>query len=203
MVTPVKIDNLEKLLVEMAYDKKESAFLMDGFRNGFDIGYRGETKLKKHAPNLKLRMGNRTILWNKIMKEVKLKRFAGPYKDIPFEFYVQSLVSLVPKDNDETRLIFHLSYPRNGSSINSETPKHMTSVKYCDFNDVIKECMRAGRFCKISKSDMKSTFRYLGIRKNQWFLLILMAVSPFDNQVYFFVDKCLLFGAAISCSHFQ
>ena len=33
--------------------------------------------------------------------------------------------------------------------------------------------------------------------------MILKAKSPYDDQWYFFVDKCLPFGAAISCSHFQ
>ena len=33
--------------------------------------------------------------------------------------------------------------------------------------------------------------------------LIMKARSPIDHQWYFFVDKCLPFGAAISCAHFQ
>ena len=27
--------------------------------------------------------------------------------------------------------------------------------------------------------------------------------SPIDNEIYYFVDKCLPFGASISCVHFQ
>ena len=30
-----------------------------------------------------------------------------------------------------------------------------------------------------------------------------MAVLPIDGQTYYFIDKCLCFGAAISCAHFQ
>ena len=30
-----------------------------------------------------------------------------------------------------------------------------------------------------------------------------MAKSPIDGRIYFFIDKCLLFGASISCTHFQ
>ena len=29
------------------------------------------------------------------------------------------------------------------------------------------------------------------------------ARSPLDHRVYYFIDKCMPFGAAISCSHFQ
>ena len=79
----------------------------------------------------------------------------------------------------------------------------MTKVHYCDFNDAIKRCMEEGVCCFVAKSDMKSAFRNLGIKRNQWNLLILMAKNPLDGQIYYFIDKCLPFGAAISCSHFQ
>ena len=36
-----------------------------------------------------------------------------------------------------------------------------------------------------------------------WCLLIMKAESPIDGKIYYFVDKCLPFGASISCSHFQ
>ena len=51
--------------------------------------------------------------------------------DPPFDFFIQSPIGLVPKDGGEdTRLIFHLSYPRNGLSVNSEHPKEYCSVQY-------------------------------------------------------------------------
>ena len=31
------------------------------------------------------------------MKEVKVKRLAGPYEEVPFENYIQSPIGLVPK----------------------------------------------------------------------------------------------------------
>ena len=50
---------------------------------------------------------------------------------------------------------------------------------------------------------MQSAFRNLGIRVDQLKLLILAAWFPLDHRLYYFVDKCLPFGASISCSHFQ
>ena len=50
---------------------------------------------------------------------------------------------------------------------------------------------------------MKSAFRILGMKKSQWKFLVLKAKSPFDDKYYYFVNKCLSFGAAISCTHFQ
>ena len=204
IVTPVRVESLHNLLVETGYDRDETQFLIKGFSEGFDIGYQGDTCVKCTVPNLKLRVGSPTILWNKIMKEVQLKCFVGLFKEVPFEHFIQSLVGLVPKDNGkQTRLIFHLSYPRNGSSVNSETPKDLTTVKYCNFADAILEYIKAGQSCKLSKYDMSSAFRQLGVLRKHWPLLIIMAVSPFDQKKYYFIDKCLPFGVAISCSHFQ
>ena len=203
VVTPVNADKLEELLKITQYDINETEFIVNGFRNGFDIGYRGPLEVQRTSPNLRFRIGNEVVLWNKIMKEVKLKRYAGPFSVIPYDNYVQSPVGLVPKNGGkDTRLIFHLSYPRNGESINSCTPKHLCKVRYCDFADAIRLCMRQGARWA-GKSDMLSAFRNLGILKKQWFLLLLKAVSPFDGNTYWFLDKCLPFGAAVSCSHFQ
>ena len=205
VVSPVNVDMLEALLRESQYDEEETRFLTHGFRFGFDIGFRGNIKnVRRTAPNLKLRVGSEVILWNKIMKEVKLKRYAGPFCEVPFPEFIQSPVGLVPKDSGrDTRLIFHLSYPRDGESINSCTPKDMTSVSYCDFADAVLRCLQEGISCSIAKSDMKSAFRNLGIKPEHWCLLILKAKSPLDGKIYYFVDKCLPFGAAISCSHLR
>ena len=54
-----------------------------------------------------------------------------------------------------------------------------------------------------AKSDLKSAFRILPLSVSEYMLLIMYAVSPLDNKVYYFVDKCLPFGASISCALFQ
>ena len=167
-VTPVKADIREKLLKLSRYNSKETEFLVNGFRHGFDIGYEGRENVRITAPNLKFRnVRNATILWNKMMKEVKEGRYAGPFEKLPFENYIQS----------------HTKYP--------------------DFNDAIQLCLKQGKGCHIAKSDMQSAFRNLGISKKHWKFLVMKAVSPLDGKTYYFVDKCLPFGASISCAHFQ
>ena len=104
---------LENLLKNAQYKPDEIEFLVDGFKNGFDLGYRGDDNVQITSENLKFRVGDETELWNKVMKEVKLKRYAGPFKTIPYNNFIQSPIGLVPKDGGKsTRLIFHLSYPR-------------------------------------------------------------------------------------------
>ena len=75
------------------------------------------------------------------MKEVQLKRYAGPFDTIPFKYYIQSLIGLVLKDNGRnTRLIFYLSYLRrkNSPSVNANTPENLCKVKYPDVSDAIR-----------------------------------------------------------------
>ena len=97
VVSPVNVTELSRLLTSANYDKQKTRFLVQGFTEGFSIGYQGPMKVKHRSPNLKFRgVGNRTVLWNKVMKEVGLGRYAGPFKSIPYEFYIQSPIGLVP-----------------------------------------------------------------------------------------------------------
>ena len=206
IVTPVKVDVLETLLKSEGYDVKETKFLVDGFQNGFSLGYMGSTAVTMRSPNLPLgSIEKHIILWNKIMKEVKEKCYAGPFAQIPFSTYIQSPIGLVLKDNGtDWRLIFHQSYPcGKGTSVNANTPEHMCKVQYPDFNEAIQLCIQTGKSCNISRLDMKVAFRNLGISRKYWRYLIMKARSPLDGKTYFFLDKCLAFGASISCSHFQ
>ena len=147
------------------------------------------------------------------MKEVRLKRFAGPFEEPPFTDFIQSPIGLVPKDvGKSTRLIFHLSYPRDGDSINSCTPKELCSVSYPDIDEAIKRCMEEFDRMKqfevidrifLGKSDFMSAFRNLGMRIFDFKWLTMKTKNPIDGKTYFFVDKCLPFRASISCAHFQ
>ena len=212
--TPVNPRALEYLLQLTNYDPVETEFLVDGFTNGFGIEYNGDTDVKMTSPNLKLEIGSRKELWNKVMAEVGKERYAGPFNDIPFQNYIQSPIGLVPKDNGKnTRLIFHLSYPRikKGSnrkqtSVNANTPKEKCTVRYPDFSKAIALCMKwinAASNCTAGKTDLKSAFRHFPIKPEDWRWLVMMAIHPENNKKYYFVDKCMPFGASISCSHFQ
>ena len=98
IVTPVNIAALQKILQQTGYDNQKTEFLIEGFTHGFDIGYRGNPHVKMKSPNLKLdpEYGTKVTLWNKVMKEVKAKRYAEPFSDIPFDSYIQSPIGLVP-----------------------------------------------------------------------------------------------------------
>ena len=202
--TPIDAEKFGNLLSEAGYDPAKTQFIYQGFKNGFPLNYQGETNVKRRSRNLPLNVGNKTDLWNKIMKEVRDKRVAGPYTEILFDTYIQSPVGLVPKDQGrKTQLIFHLSHPKNGDSVNSAIPAEMCFVQYQDFTQAIILCLQCGKTCVMGKSDLSSAFRHAPLSRKDWRYLLMMAEHPITKRTYFFVDKCLPFGSSISCANFQ
>ena len=180
---------------------------MDGFRYGFDLEYRGDSKVRRYSPNLKIRqgVGSEVEMWNKVMKEVRDKRYAGPFEEPPFDHFIQSPIGLVPKDKStKTRLIFHLSYLRHTPkhSINGCIKPESRTVKYPDFEEAVRTCLQEGVGCAIGKSDMSMAFRNVPLKRYQWHLLVLKAEHPITKKLYYFFDKCLPFGSSISCAIF-
>ena len=205
-----------ELLQESNYDKTESIFLIKGFTEGFDIGYQGPQIRQSKSHNIPFSVGDKYVMWEKIMKEVEAGRYAGPYEKIPYENYIQSPIGLVPKAGNKTRLIFHLSYnfseEDTGMSVNKGTPKDICRVRYNDLDDVIRKCILMSKKAEvinghkvihIGKTDLSSAFRVLPLRIGCFKWMVLKAEDPRDGKIKFFIDKCLLFGASISCSHYQ
>ena len=207
------VNELERLLVKTHYDTHETRFLVNGFRNGFDLGYEGPENRQDTSENIPLQVGDRQELWDKIMKEVSLKRVAGPFDAIPFHYYIQSPIGLVPKANNQTHLIFHLSFnfkKSGNASINDSTPDDLCSVKYKDLDYAIKCVFKwasttsnGHQQIRFAKSDVKSTFRLVPLRHQCWNKLVFKAIDPVSRKTKYFCDKVLPFGASISCSHFQ
>ena len=98
---------------------------------------------------------------------MNLKRFTGPFSTVPFKYFVQSPVGLVEKrPGNQTRLIFHLSHPRNPpygvpGPVNHYIPDELATVKYRDLDHAVKMCASFGSIGFLAKSDM--TFRHLPI----------------------------------------
>ena len=97
-------------------------------------------------------------------------------------------------------------------------------MKYKDLDDAVRACLDAKRkldseheHCKSSsksyynnyhpiylgKSDAKSAFRLVPLSRESWPWLVMKAENPETGQIQYFVDKCLPFGASISCALFQ
>ena len=206
IITPIDANRLESLLIESEYDCCKTEHLIKGFRTGFSLGYEGPSRRQDKSENLPFTIGSPTEMWNKIMKEVKLNRYAGPFTTIPHDFYIQSPIGLVPKDGGKkTRLIFHLSYDFKTSqvappnSVNFFTPDNLCSVKYKDLDYAVKSCLQLKQELNdgfwdpilkkenlsrnqveltFSKTDAVSAFRILLISPGQRRWLIMKAKHP-------------------------
>ena len=191
IVTPIKVDVFEQLLTESKYDPKETAYLIDGFKNSFDIEYEGPTEHKDYANNIPFKsVGSSQELWEKLMKEVNLKRYAGLFDQCPYEFFIQSPIGLVPKAGNKTRLIFHLSYdfPRSGfGSVNSYTKKEKCSIKYNDLDVAVRLAINLMKktgcekiYC--AKTDLSAAFRMIPLKRSCWPWLLMKAKDPTTGQ---------------------
>ena len=110
IVTPINVERLDHHLTTTNYNERDKLCLLNGFRHGFDIGYRGPQKRKNLSNNIPISVGSEQEMLDKLLKKVKLWRHAGPFTEIPYQYFVQSPIGLVPKAGNQTRLIFHLSF---------------------------------------------------------------------------------------------
>ena len=199
------------MLNQSGYVEEETWFLVDGLTNGFDLEYHGPENRQDSSSNIPFMIGDKYEMWLKIMKEVSLGCYAGPFEEIPYKWYVQSPIGLVPKAGNKTRLIFHLSFNfKSGfSSVNAYTPKDKCTVKYHDLDEAIRkslmllESLKSSGVIWYGKTDVQLAFRLLPTKLSLWWLMVMKAQHPITNQWFFFIDKCLAFGHSISCALFQ
>ncbi|KAK3106927.1 hypothetical protein FSP39_003200 [Pinctada imbricata] len=93
-------------------------------------------------------------------------------------------------------MITHLSYPP-GNSINDFIDPSNSTVQYTSFDEVIQSISMVGQASLLGKMDIKSAFRLLRVRPEDFQLLGI----SFQDKYY--IDKCLPFGCAISCNLFE
>lgn len=229
--TPVKVEEYKSLLRKYQYNKVKTSYLVNSLRNGFSIEYQGHRNRTMTSNNLKLRVGTKIQLWNKVMKEVKEKRTAGPFKweEIPVKFPHQSPLGLVPKQKTggvhrqnnensglvrdsrdesktEVHLIFHLSRLAN-ESVNDYISKENSRVKYHDIDEAVcyshKLFKEGAEIVHYASCNLKSAFRNLGICNQDKHLLVMMVEHPVSGEKFYFIKMELPFGCQISPKIFQ
>ena len=215
-MTPVKPQVLSEFLKRFP-DQEERFWLVRGFEEGFKIGYEGP-RTARDCQNLLSARNREHLLWSKVLKEIKLGRYAGPFKSRPLPNLICSPLGLVPKHSEEdtdpggegkdmldlpefndptrVRMITHLSHPR-GDSINSHIPESCSKIEYETFDEAIKMCLKAGPGAFIAKSDVQSAFRQIPIHPQDIELL------GFKVRNMYLVDLCLPFGLASSPNIFE
>lgn len=128
------------------YTSEAREFLYKGFTEGFRIPHSGDrpTGIPSNLPSA---LQHFQVVEEKLNKEIKANRIAGPFRQIPCENYVCSPIGIVPKkEAGKFRLIHHLSYP-SGLSVNDGIPKNLTSVSYHTVDDAVKMIQNLGPSC--------------------------------------------------------
>lgn len=191
--SPINVSVLEKML-ENYNDPVNCELLLNGFKFGFPIHYSGP-RIPYEAKNLKSIFQYPEIAWEKVMSEVKMGRIAGPFTERPISNLRVSPIGLVPKKTGGFRLITNLSSPPL-HSVNDFIDKQLSSVQYSTFDNAVDIIKKLGFRAQIAKMDIKSAFRLLPIYPGDFDLL------GFKLGQYYFIDKVLPQGLALSCAYF-
>ena len=197
--SPVNLANLNLCLAKYP-NRKAALELQSGFEAGFRIGFSGVRKARE-SRNQKSVMDNKRVACEKIRKEIKLNRVAGPFEAPPMADLHCSPLGLVPKkqvigEQLEYRLIHNLSYPK-GESVNDNISHELCTVKYARFDSAVVLMQAAGINCDLAKSDIKSAFRLLPVHPLDYSLL------GFKCEGKYYYDRALPMGCSISCNKWE
>ena len=188
IVTPVKVETLYQALSDHPEREFVNKLCLE-LREGARIGYSGP-RSPRFSNNLPTAFLNPEVVTANLNDEVSKGRTMGPFSTPPFTNFQVSPIGLVPKKHsDKFRTIFHLSYPKSGtSSINYFIEKDDFSLQYITIDNAITAIQTFGQGCYMGKTDIESAFRLIPVHPDDWELL-----GMFWNGQYYF-DKVLPFG---------
>ena len=181
------------------YEESKKSYLLNGFCDGFDVGFKKSTKhdISISSKNLKSSYEHPDIVDAKIAQELDKGRIAGPFKNKPFDPFILSPIGVVPKKEiGKFRMIQHLSYPE-GSSVNDGIDEVSKKVEYQSIDDAIAIICKAGHGCFLAKCDIASAFRIIPLCPEQYYLF------GFEWRNEYYYDKCLPMGCGSSCNIFE
>lgn len=176
------------------YDVKKINYLLEGYSNGFRLEYEGDRGFPLSS-NLKSAQENKKVVSEKIAKELKEGRIAGPFSELPFNSLKISPLGIVPKKTqDQFRMIHHLSYPtKQEGSVNAGISDDSAAVNYAGIHDAVGYIKELGIDVFCCKTDIRFGFRILPVFPQDSELLGFM----WEDKYYF--DRCLPMGCRTSC----
>lgn len=173
---------------------------MEGFRSGFKIPNSFENS-NKHCRNHPSALTNRSIVNDKLSKELTKGRIIGPFPSKPNNLVCSPLAIIPKKEPNTFRLIHDLSYPK-GQSVNASIEKEHTKVMYDTIDIVVAKVKESGRNSLMAKTDIEDAFRMIPIHPDDRHLLGFSWVDDQGKTMYF-MDACLPMGLSISCQLFS
>ena len=176
-------------------DKYLVEFILNGLRNGFNLGFRG-TINELPLRNNKSARDIPDKVSQAIAKEISRGHTAGPFTEKPFPHCHVSPIGAAPKPDGSCRLVLDLSQP-SGDSVNDNINKAEFPCNYTHFDAATDLVFRMGRGCYLTKIDIKHAYRLLPVRKEDWPLLV------YYWKGFYYVDYVLPFGGRSSACLFN
>jgi len=192
MPTPINPDVLDSMLK----DYKDRKYIVDGFREGFSLGFEGPrtplTSNNSHTITDKTHLAQ-----TKIDNEVRLGRIEGPFDQPPWPNMKFSPLALREKSTPGTyRLLHNLSYPYDHNAVNINIAQENKTVHYSTIRDAAK-LLNSIPHPHMAKSDIKDAFRLIPLDPRDYHLTGIKL-----NGKYYY-DKCMPMGASSSCNIFE
>jgi hypothetical protein len=177
-------------VLETHPDDEFRAYILNGIRNGFRIGFDRSIACHLAATNMKSALENAEVVREYLSKEISLGRIIGPVgqEAIPPGTQV-SPFGVIPKSSQpgKWRLIVDLSSPE-GASVNVGINQELCSMTYLRLDEVTDRIARSGRGSLLAKLDIESAYRMVPIHPDDRPLLAVRWAGG-----YFF-DTRLPFG---------
>lgn len=152
--TPLVAQEWQSLL-ERHPDSEFCQYLLDGFQNGFRIGYDYENHILRSAKKNMASSGeNPTVVKEYLEKEQLLGRVLGPLEPGSLPLHI-SRFGVIPKSSQpgKWRLILDLSHPCD-YSVNDGIEPELCSLSYASVDSAVAVIMRLGKGSLLAKVDL-------------------------------------------------
>ena len=170
-------------------DKAFYQYLLNGFRQGFRIGYDyAHHTCRASSRNMSSALENPTVVDEYLAKEKELGRVVGPITPGSVQLQINRF-GVIPKSSQpgKWRLIVDLSHPA-GYSINDGIEPELCTLSYASVDDAVATILRFGRGTILAKLDLESAYRILPIHPDDRMLLGM------EWKGNWYVDTALPFG---------
>lgn len=185
LFTPVRAAALERALLAHP-DRPFVIHLVDGFTNGFRLGFTGSRQTTS-TPNSKSSRDNADSVTAYINKELSLRHTVGPFPTPPLPHFVTSAIGAASKKSGGIRVTMDLSRPR-GYSVNDSISRKDYSHKFARVDDAVDMILALGGSPFMAKADLQHAFRLLPVHPSDYHLLGYC----WNGEFYF--DTVLPFG---------
>ncbi|MCP3663141.1 MAG: hypothetical protein GY696_11705 [Gammaproteobacteria bacterium] len=199
----LKLEELRKGL-EGHPDPEFIKFILRTVKEGADIGVNEVTggRQPRACRNSLSVTKNQQSLWQEIQKDVLDGYKVGPFQKPPFPGFICSPIAAVPKkEPGKVRIIHNLSAPA-GASVNDKIGPDYSSTGYETFDRAVDMIRKFGKNAWMGKMDLKSAFKHVVVRPDQWHLLGMHLDDSNNGRQYYF-DATIPMGSSSSPAIFN